>query len=379
MSRKKILFLTSWYPSKENETLGNFVEKHADCASEVADIVVLYATSSENVSDLTIEERDHKGFKEVLVYYPKIRSKLPGFSSIKKLNTYKDALWKAYDSIGIDFDLVHLNVAFPAGLFALELKEKLNIPYILLEHWTGYLSHTNDYKKATYPIKRMHKKVFRSAERLLTVSEHLGTSIKDLGLRDDFMVFPNVVDEKAFFIKKSFSESNVLRIIHVSSFNDDHKNISGMLMAISKLERPFELTLITESSIDTVEQFVKEAGIDLDKVKIYSRLDPGKVADHIREADLFVLFSNYETFSVVLAESWMTGTPAIYSKCGGLTEIDDPKIGIQIRKEDIDQLHRELEAFDLSHYDPVEINAFAAQFEKRCLSDEIMKIYDQIC
>lgn len=378
MSRKEILFLTSWYPSKENPSLGNFVVKHAQCAAEVANITVLYATSSDSVHGIQVEDDIEDGVRTIRVFYPKKEIKIPLLSSYAQYQTYLKALKRGYDRIERDIDLVHLNVAFPAGLFALELYRKKVIPYILLEHWTGYLSHKNTYNQQPFYIRRLHRKIFTHAQKVLPVSEHLGESLKALHLVEEYLVYPNVVDGKLFHPSKEKKSSDQLRILHISSFDDDHKNVSGMLEGITQLKRSFHLHLITEGEVDQVEYLISKAGIDRDQVIIESQCTSEEIVEAFRENDVFVLFSNYETFSVVLAESWMSGIPAIYSRCGGLTEINNPKLGVQIEKNSINQLSEALESFLPSKYDTKSICSFAQQFEKIQLSDEIRKIYDEL-
>ena len=133
-SDKKVLFLASWYPSKENTTTGNFVQKHAELANEVANIDVLYATVSKSVEEITVVDELINNVRTVIVYYPPIKSNVPFLSTILKKETYLFALRKGYKYLGTQYDLVHLNAIFPAGLFAKWLKKQFNIPYIVTVH-----------------------------------------------------------------------------------------------------------------------------------------------------------------------------------------------------------------------------------------------------
>ncbi len=379
MSRKQVLFLTSWYPSDENTTLGNFVVKHAQCSAEVANITVLYARSSSKISEVAIDDQVEDGVRVVRVYYPKESLRFPFLGSYKKFKSYKKALWLGFRHINLKFDLVQVNVAFPAGLFALELKNKYNLPFVLLEHWTGYLSHTNSYKSAPLFLKLLHKKVFSNASKVLVVSDHLGKSLKALDLTKDYIVYPNVVDRKYFYPLNEFTGKSILNILHVSSFNDEHKNISGMLSAIASLKRQYHLNLITEGEESDVFTYLDDAGIVKEDVSIKTKLSAEEVGNEMRKSDVLVLFSNYETFSVVIAEAWTCGLPAVYSKCGGLTEIDNDTLGKQIAKKDERALSDYLESFDSNNYSKEEIAKYAQSFEKHQLSDKIHDVYDQLC
>jgi glycosyltransferase involved in cell wall biosynthesis len=300
-------------------------------------------------------------------------------SSFKKFRNYKEALRIGFRHINTRFDLVQVNVAFPAGLFALELKKNYNLPFIILEHWTGYLSHTNSYKEYPFFLMNLHKKVFSNADKVLVVSDHLGKSLKSLGLTKEYGVFPNVVDSNYFYPSTDKKNESVLQILHVSSFDDEHKNISGMLAAIASLKRPYHLNLVTESKESVVNDFLARAGISVDNTSIKSKLAPKDVGSEMRKSDVLVLFSNYETFSVVIAEAWMCGIPAAYSQCGGLTEIDNVALGRQLDKKDERSLTIFLESFNSNDYSMQEIAKYGMAFEKRQLSDKIRDVYDQLC
>lgn len=378
MDKKNVLFLCSWYPSKENESLGNFVVKHAECSSEVANVTVLYATSSANVEQITFEESEENKVNILRVYYPRNKVGIPILSQLSKLKAYRDALRKGFEKLDQQFDLVHLNVTFPAGLFALELKEKYELPYVLLSHWTGYLSHTKTFSDLPFYVKKIHKKIFKGANKVLVVSKHLGESLKELRLIDNYTVYPNVVEKKYFYPPESKESSEKLRILHVSSFNNEHKNIEGMLSAIAKLHRPYQLQLITESSEREVEEFLKKAGIPGEFAEIQSKCTPSEVGEAMRKNDLLVLFSNYETFSVVMAEAWMSGLPVVYSKCGGLTEVKDRDLGIQIEKKGAASLTNAIEGFNIRDYSTDRITEYAHQFEKNSLARVVAEIYKNI-
>src|SRR5690554_2824324 len=109
--QKNILFLCSWYPSKEFPTLGNFLQKHAELASEIANIDVLYAISTELVQELTITDEVINNVRTVVVYYPKIKSKLPFVTTFLKKKRYFNALKKGYEYLNKTYILTHLNIS----------------------------------------------------------------------------------------------------------------------------------------------------------------------------------------------------------------------------------------------------------------------------
>lgn len=375
-SDKKVLFLASWYPSKENPTLGNFAQKHAELANEIAEVDVLYAVDSETVEEITVVDELVNNVRTVIVYYPPIKSNVPFISAVLKKETYLLALRTGFKYLDTPYNMVHLNAVFPAGLFARWIKKQYGIPYVATVHWTGFLPHHQVYESLPYYLKRIYLGIFKSANKILPVSEHLGKSLQDLGLVNDFTVLNNVVKSSYFYPpleEKSIGSPE--RFLHISTFDNDHKNISGMLSAFSRCKKDFVLHLITEGESLAVWDAIEKHNIPKDKCIVESKLPVEKIGEAMRAADCLVLFSNYETFSVVLAEAWMSGLPAIYSQCGGLTETNNTDLGVQIQPKDEDALYKALNSFSRSSYSTQTICKFAEQFSEKFIKKELESIY----
>lgn len=375
-SGKNVLFLASWYPSKENSTLGNFVQKHAELANEVAKVDVLYAVESDSVEEITIDDNIINELRTVIVYFPSVKSKTPLIRSVIKREAYLLALKKGFRYLDKSYSLVHLNAVFPGGIFAKWLKKKYKVPYLTTVHWTGFLENHNEYGVLPFYLKRSFKSIFKGASKVFVVSDHLGKSLQKLELIKKYSVLNNVVKSDYFYPEKRKSTNSTSpRFLHISTFNDKHKNISGMLSAFGQLKKDFSLHLITEGDVDDVWLAIENYKIPKEKCKVESRVEAREIGEAMRKADCLVLFSNYETFSVVLAEAWTCGLPAIYSQCGGLTEINNPTLGVQVKVKDRNALIEAMEHFSLNDYDVDAIYNFSDQFSEDNIKKELEKAY----
>jgi glycosyltransferase involved in cell wall biosynthesis len=379
VNQKKVLFLSSWYPSKNNPNLGNFVQRHAEAANECVEVTALFVTSSSQVSELTIEKEIIHNIETFVAYYPKVKYSNPILAAYKKYKTYLQVSKQAFEKINKQFDWVHLNIAYPAGLFALWLKKNRNIPYVLTEQWTGYLSIKGDFKRLPKLVQMQHRKVFKRARAVFPVSSHLGDTLVDHKLITNYQVLHNVVNHKIFYPAES--KPSLFRFIHISTFDDPHKNVSGMFRVFKRLldhNEKFDIQIVTEGDVENVIQLANDIGVPKNLIKVDSSLDQHGVAEKLREANCLVLFSNYETFSVVLAEAWMCGLPCVYSKCGGLTEIDNPLLGVQVEKRDENELFFKLQKILRKEirFDPTEIEEYAQSFQKSKIADRLKKLYE---
>ena len=384
MQKIKVLYISSWYPSKEHSTLGNFVQKHAEAIQPFVELEVLYVTSSSTDS---IEHAVINGVSTTIVYYKKVTSKIPLISNLLK---YKKSI-EAFDK-GLDFlaknrafsaiDLVHCNVSFPAGYFALEMKRRNNIPFLLTEHWTAFSKGTNGYQNFNYLTKKAIQQTVKEASLLLPVSESLKTDMGDLGLKQKFKVVPNVVDCNLFLPKEN-KENERIKILHVSTMDDKQKNATGLLNVIKKITNyrtDFELQIVSDDNFEQTTNLIQKleltAFVTLEQTKTTA-----EIVNYFQSADFFLLFSNYETFSVVLAESWSCGVPAVYSNSGGLTTLNNPKLGIQVEVGNELELEKAIVNLldNYKNYSSETIRQFALEnFTKEAIGKEIFACYQTV-
>ena len=75
----------------------------------------------------------------------------------------------------------------------------------------------------------------------------LKIAMENHGLKSNYEIVSNVVDIKLFYPEQNKIKKSKTRIIHISTLEDQQKNISGILRAIKKLTEnivDFELFII---------------------------------------------------------------------------------------------------------------------------------------
>lgn len=341
----KVLFLSSWYPNKFNPTLGNFVEKHAEASSRFNDVYVLSTFSDDSISNNKIEVSEKNGIKSFVVYYPKVQSKIPGWKQFIQVRRRKKALLEAWNEIRKEFqpEIVHLNVTLPIGLFAIYLNKTFGLPFVVTEHSTRF--HSIHSEKYNWIEKRMARKVFDRASKILPVSENLGEAIKQIRTKTPVRVISNVVNEKIFSIQNKTTEKS--EFLHISTANDAHKNISGILRVIERLKsnyvERFHFTIISDGNIKPHVQTAKSLNLDTSVLTFEGTKTTEEIADYIENSTAFVLFSNYENFPCVIAESFMAGIPVLSTNVNGIPEHVNNKNGILFSPKDENALFEAME------------------------------------
>lgn len=330
MKHKHILFLSSWYPSRIHPFNGDFVQRHAMAASMKNEISVLHAIKDENLNQTYEIELKENEITEVVVYYK--NSKFRPWNYVRRLTALKKGMKHIKD-----FDLVHLNVSYPAGIFMLYLNFFKGKKYVITEHWTGFRKDL--FEKVNFIEKVFIKLILKNASKLLPVSADLGESMLRVSPKSRVEVIPNVVFTNLF--QPQERNHSVKKFLHLSSLKYDHKNIQGMLNVAKKLSddgMKFEFHLGGTGSLNEIHSFIEDNNLG-ECIFTFSELSYEQVPDKMSQYDTFVLFSNYENQPCVQAESFASGLSFIGTDVGGIKEFLPKNFGFLIEKGNEEQLY----------------------------------------
>ena len=340
MSNKKIkvLFISSWFPTRNNTTKGNFVEKHIQAVSELCETAVLHVVADQQMKhEVEISLSKHGEILYLIIYFKPIELKIPFISGIIKLNKYISLYFKGYKIISKGFgkpDIIHGNILFPVGIIAYLFKKFKKIPYVFTEHWTGY---TQDDQNHAGKIELIFSRIIaRNAKMIMPVSEHLKNSMINIGLKADYKVIPNVVNTEIFKPDNENIKFGIKKILHISTLIDEQKNFTGILNVISRLKKvrsDFELEVITDGDS---EQYIKKVNeLGLQGIVNFSGLKTAEeIAEIMKLSSFLLLFSNYENLPCVIVEAFAAGLPVISTDVGGIKEHLNDKNGLLIPKGD---------------------------------------------
>jgi glycosyltransferase involved in cell wall biosynthesis len=168
--------------------------------------------------------------------------------------------------------------------------------------------------------------------------------MQNKGINGNYYVIPNVVNVNEFYPKtKSVNQKQSFNALHVSAINDKEKNISGMLRAVKNIVIKFphfKLTIIGENiERQHLENYSNKLGLGKNVIFI-GYVNSDNLLSYYHQADFFLLFSYFETFSCVLAEALCSGIPVIATNTGGIPEFVNDKNGILIEPADEIQLEK---------------------------------------
>jgi len=341
MNEKKlqVLFIASWYPNKIRPLLGIFVKRYAAALTQSCSISVIYICAN---NEHSIEESTEDNIYTIKVYYKKVMNSIPLYSHSLKLLRYLLAWKKAlhiYSQKKGRPDIIHSAIVWPASIIARYLKYSWKTPYIISEHWTGYLPEDGRYKG--FLMRLLSRITIKNASSVVTDSNRLKDRMQELGLTNTYYSIPNVVDVMQFNIPQTIQENKSINFIHISSFDEEQKNVSGIIRTFAKVHADYPnvtLTLIGDGEKKIFLQELSESLKLKDFVKFTGLKIGNELVELIQSSSAFILFSNYENMISVMLEAMACGIPVIGTRTGDVPDVINSKNGVLVDARNEDQL-----------------------------------------
>jgi len=342
-----ILILCSWYPNRTNSTLGNFVQKHAEAAGIYNNVTVICLFSDSNISTIELTKTVQNGITEIITYYPKSNSDNSLINKLKNISHQRKAFKRSYkmalNSMGKP-DIVHLNIIYPMGIWALWLKMMRKIPFVITENSSG-LHVGSDH---AYPplVMKLCKRTLKKASILMPVSNDLMIHMKKLAPQAEFEIISNVVDENKFTMSNP-EKSQKTKFIHISTGVDSIKNLTGIINTINRISKKrndLHLDIVSDGDTIYAQELVKSLDCS-EFINFHSTKTTNEIAKMLNNSEALLMFSNYENFPCVIAESFMTGLPVISSDVNGIPEHVNKSNGILVNPRKEDELQQAIEDF----------------------------------
>ena len=312
-----ILWLPSWYPCKLTPYDGDFIQRHAQAVSLYHPVHVLHIIRDKEgtvTKDISVEERQDGNLKETIIYYyckPSFFKLADSFLSIRKYTrTYQDFLAGHFAEYGLP-SLVHVHIAFKAGIIAKWIRKNRGVEYLITEQWTVYLEEAKpNFSNLSFSARYLISKIMNDALLITPVSEYLAAAIQKKWPSAECEIVPNVVNTAIFYPEEK-AASGKLKLIHISTLAYQ-KDPESLIEAAGILKRSgvdFSLDIFGPVN-EQVQSLIAKEGVD-DCINMKGEVPQNILAEYMMHADALVLYSRYETFGCVLIEANACGIPVI--------------------------------------------------------------------
>ncbi|WP_103563813.1 glycosyltransferase family 4 protein [Actinomadura rubteroloni] len=229
-----------------------------------------------------------------------------------------------------DFDVVHDNQVLGWGNLAIP---RTGLPMVTSIHHPISVDRRIELEAAENGLARFGKRRFysfvgmqaRVARRVGPVLTVSGSSKFDI-VRDfrvdpsDIEILPLGVDTSVFHPR---GERVPGRIVAMASADAPIKGVDVLLRAVAKVatERDVHLVVVSRPREDgPTERLVRELALG-DRVRFVSGISDDELGELLASAEIAVVPSRYEGFSLPAVEHMASGTPLVASRAGALPEV----------------------------------------------------------
>jgi len=388
MKKPHVLILPSWYPTLENPLNGIFFYEQAKALrAEGVKVGVVYPqlksllrVRSDEIGTnpfrtLFAEEEGIPTLRGLGWFIPKL---LP--AGMVFLARAQHLVHEYVKRFGVP-DLVHAHSALWGGVAALRVQQALGVPYLLTEHFSGFLEGTIGPFRAAYA-----KKAFVGASLVLAVSKPLAVTLKKYGVEEQKLrVVPNMVDVNYFTLPPKQRQEMPFRFVTVA-FLTKGKGLHILFQAFAiAFGREKHVRLMVGGDgpqRSELEELARRLGI-ADQVVFLGLLGREGVREAMWQANVFVLPSLAETFGVVLIEALSTGLPVVATRCGGPEDIVRDGVGILCDPGDVHglanalvEIYRDYPAYRKRE---AQIRQYAVDvFSSKAVARSLLDVYEEI-
>ncbi len=263
-----------------------------------------------------------------------------------------------------DICVVHAHTLFSSGFAAYILNKKYGLPYIVAVRSTDL----NLFLRYMLHLRIIGSGIIRNAQNVIFLSPAYQRSFIETHVKrsdrhkiyEKSVVIPNGIDD--FFLENIFESrktdlSNTIKLIFIGEISD-RKNILTTLRACNILiDKGFNIRFTVVG--DLAEKKYRKIISDNAFIVHHKRCQREEVLMHLRNSDIFVMPSFYETFGIAYAEALSQGLPLIYSKGQGFDgHFEDGSVGFAVKSDDHVEIAQKI----------VHIHQNYKAFSERCIS-----------
>lgn len=311
--KPRVLVLTGWYPSIREPNNGDFVKEQIRLLRRegllvdliYADLNVAYLLDGQ-VRSRTSTSIDIAGCRDDMIsgpFWPKNQR----WGIRHWIRTYSDFVEQCLRKRKQE-DKPHLIHAhtYLGGAVASRISKTFDIPYIITEHYTGWLDNS-----ITDVHKRIGQEAFEKSTRIWAVSPALCDSLQN-ETSNKVEVFSNFIDA-SFFIPNSDKRQKNFHYIGVGDLIA-RKNWKDLILAFAEVSKSYpssRLSIAGDGPMrDQLLDIIRSKNIE-SKVSLVGHLNRKDLLSLYQSAHALLHTSHTETFGLSMIEAMSCGIPVI--------------------------------------------------------------------
>ncbi len=336
-----IVWIAQWYPHEGEPYAGDFIQRHAHAVSAFVPVTVYSCFGYDGEEKTEVNKTGN--LTEVITYFKTFNT---GIQMLDK-GIYWNRWYRILKSLLIKHEkergrptLLHGHIILNTGWLGLWVQKNWNIPFIVTEHWAGYMKGFKGGFEAYNGWSKIKcKQIIHQAAAVTGVSQALIKELNVIEPTGKFIRWPNVVNENTFFYQPLAKENSRPTFIHISTLTWQ-KNAGGIIDAIYMVKQTHPNVLLKIAGPIHYEYENQIFNLELEEnISWLGEMPQEKLVDEIRSSDALVLFSQFESFGCVVIEANAAGVPVIVSDIEPLQElIQDGVNGFVAAEGNVDSL-----------------------------------------
>jgi glycosyltransferase involved in cell wall biosynthesis len=315
----RVLTLTPFYPSAEDEASGCFVAEPLDALAQAGVVNTVFAVRP--LYRRKLHPRGTGNREEWLRYLS-----FPGAFGLPTAGAFVFSrivaqVRELQQSHMID--LIHAHAPLPCGHAAMLLSEELGLPYVVSVHGLDAFSTEQVSGRVGEWCRRISQRVYRCSRRVICISERVREQVLEgTGSGCRTSVVYNGVDSELFSpgIESASTGPTVLSVGNLLPI----KGHEFLIRAVASLAPEFPalaLEIIGHGpELPRLQALIQQLQIR-ERVRFLGRQPRQQVAEAMRRCTLFALPSRYEGLGCVYLEAMSAAKPVIGCRGQGIAEI----------------------------------------------------------
>jgi L-malate glycosyltransferase len=338
-----ILIVPSWFPSKKEPFNGSFFLEQAQALVNNGHKVYVFDCSYQSKKNLF-----------------RLSNFIPTKTTINQLTTYsftclplftfkrKTAFFRYRLKLGILFfffwkklkiDVVHAHATLPSGYAIARLANKIRFRFVVTEHSSLVFDRTL--------MKRylgFYDYTFKKASKIISLTKFHKQLLIKISSLNNIQIVPNMVNSLFFITKEKENRPINDKFVFISIGNLNlGKNFEKTIIAFKqafKLNKRYFLYIVGNGpEKQNLNNLIKNLELSR-QVFLLGLKTRSEINELFKNSNVFVLFSQFETFGVSYIEALAAGLPILALKNGGSIDIVNRDNGIIISKNTVDALRQ---------------------------------------
>jgi glycosyltransferase involved in cell wall biosynthesis len=221
------------------------------------------------------------------------------------------------------YDAILVHWTHPCGELGLQLGKKFSIPVFIADN-NGLELYRRYFNGQGFSV---NKEILDGSSCIITQCTSQSTLLRQEMPHKEIRQVPLGISMDGVIERKNH-EAQTIRIITIARLDDALKNIDKVIESLRLLPDNYHLTIVGSGYFEkSLHKLAKTLALS-SRIRFTGWIDNNKIDGFLRDHDIFVLPSDYETFGLVYLEAAKAGLPIVSTNVGVISDLRSTLEGV---------------------------------------------------